>query len=257
MKRSNFPLIITLLVICFLYIPMIIMGINSFNASRYGTEWTGFTLKWYELLWTKKRLWSALGNSLLIGSSAALFSTVLGTLSAFAFYRFKSKLQNLHYAFVYIPLMMPDILMGISLLLVFVSFSIPLSLVTVFIAHVTFCVSYVTLVILSRLQHFDYSTIEAALDLGASPPLIIWKIVLPQLLPALISGALLAFTVSIDDYIITFFVSGPGSTTLPLEIYSLIKSGATPVINALSTLLLSLTFLTVPFIHFFSEEVQS
>lgn len=245
MKKSQIPLFVTLLVLIFMYLPIGVLIVNSFNESRFGGEWAGFSLKWYERLFQDRSIWSAIRNTLIIGVAATVVSTVFGTLSAFALYRFKGVLQKLHYGLVYSPLVIPDILMGMSLFLLFIAISAPMGLITVFIAHTTFCISYVAMVVLARLETFEYSVVEAAQDLGASNWTIIWKVVFPLLAPGIISGALLAFTISIDDYIITSFVAGPGATTLPLKVYGMIKFGSTPVINALSTLLLTLTFILV------------
>lgn len=257
MKRSRLPMLLTFLIFLFLYIPIVIMVVNSFNESRFGGAWTGFSFKWYEKLFHESGMWRALRNTLLIGISATALSSFLGTTAALSLYRFKTKWQKTHYGLVYAPLVIPDILMGISLLLFFVAVRFQLSLFTVFIAHTTFCISYVTMVILSRLQNFDYSIIEAAQDLGASNSYIIKRIWIPLLYPGILAGALLAFTLSIDDFVITFFVAGQGATTLPIYVYSMIKFGSTPVINALSTLLLLVTFITVWLTqNFISEEMQ-
>lgn len=245
MKRSRFPAVVTILCLIFLYLPIVILIGNSFNGSRFGSVWGGFSLRWYEQLFRDRSIWFALRNTLLIGLSSTLFSMVLGTLAAWALNRYRSRLQDAHYALIYTPLVVPDILIGISLLLFFVAIRIPLGLGTIFIAHTTFCISYVAMVVLARLQDFDFSVIEAAQDLGAGWRTIILRILLPLLAPGILAGGMLAFTLSIDDFVITFFVAGPGSTTLPVQIYSMIKHGSPPVINALSTILLCLTFLIV------------
>ena len=171
---------------------------------------------------------------------------VLGTLAAFALHRFKSRLQKIHLGALTVPLVMPDILTGISLLLFFVAIKMPTGLTTIWIAHVTFCLSYVAMVVLGRLQDFDFSLVDAARDLGASRAVAARKIVRPLLAPGILAGGLLAFTLSIDDFVITFFVQGAGATTLPLRVYSMMKvSQNMPVINALSTLLLAVTFAAV------------
>lgn len=245
MNRSRFPLIVTWVVIVFLYLPIIVLAINSFNEARFGGEWTGFSLKWYGRLLQETAMWNALKNSFIIAGSATIASTILGTLAAFSLYRYQTKLQKVHYGLIYTPLVIPDILMGIGLLLFFVALNIKLGLFTVFIAHTTFCVSYVTMVILARLQHFDYSVIEAAQDLGASPWIVLKRVIIPLLMPGIVAGGLLAFTLSIDDFVITYFVLGQGASTLPVYIYSMIKFGSTPIINALSVILLLLTFIIV------------
>ncbi|HMP73184.1 MAG TPA: ABC transporter permease [Kiritimatiellia bacterium] len=246
MSRSRAPWVVMIAVLVFFYLPILILVINSFNASRFGGSWDGFTLRWYILLFDQREIWMAFRNTLIIASGATVVSMVLGTTAAFALHRFNTRLQRVHYTLVYTPLVVPDILMGMSLLLFFVSIGLSLGLFTIFLAHVTFCISYVAMVVLARLQDFDFSMIEASQDLGAGWWDTTWRIMAPMLAPGIISGGLLAFTLSIDDFVITFFVSGPGSTTLPIRIYSMIKhSRNMPVINALSTLLLIITFLAV------------
>ena len=246
MKPSRLPLITTWFVLAFFYLPIGVLILNSFNASRFGTTWQGFTAKWYERLLERDDLWVALGNSLKIATLASIGAMILGTCAAFALNRYKSRLQTSHHLLITVPLVLPEILMGMSLLLLFVAINQPLSLVTVTIVHVTFCISYVTLVVLARLQDFDFQLVDAARDLGATRFQAFRKIVLPLLAPGILAGGLLAFTLSIDDFVVTFFVKGPGADTLPVVIYSMIKkSREFPVINALSTLLLIVTFAAV------------
>jgi spermidine/putrescine transport system permease protein len=246
MKPSRLPQITTWLVLAFFYLPIGVLILNSFNASRFGTRWQGFTLKWYERLLERDDLWAALGNSLKVAVVASLGAMLVGTCAAFALQRYKSRLQTAHHLLVTVPLVLPEILMGMSLLLLFVAIGQQLGLLTVTIAHITFCISYVTLVVLARLQDFDFQIVDAARDLGATKFQAFWKIVLPLLAPGILAGGLLAFTLSIDDFVVTFFVKGPGADTLPVVIYSMIKkSREFPVINALSTLLLLVTFAAV------------
>ncbi|RPJ34651.1 MAG: ABC transporter permease [Verrucomicrobiaceae bacterium] len=246
MKSSRLPLITTLLVLAFFYLPIGVLILNSFNFSRFGTTWQGFTLKWYERLLERDDLWAALVNSLQVATIASIGAMILGTCAAFALHRHRSRLQTAHELLITMPLVLPEILMGMSLLLLFVSLGTQLSLVTVTIAHVTFCISYVTLVVQARLQDFDFQIVDAARDLGATRLQAFRKILLPLLAPGILAGGLLAFTLSIDDFVVTFFVKGPGADTLPVVIYSMIKkSREFPVINALSTLLLIATFLAV------------
>jgi spermidine/putrescine transport system permease protein len=245
MRHSRLPLIITIAVLFFFYLPILVLVINSFNASRFGSTWEGWSLQWYARLYYQDEIWHALENSLIIGICATLVSVVLGTTAAIALHRYQSRLQQLHYTLIYTPLVVPEILMGISLLLFFAAIGLELGLFTIFLAHVTFCISFVALVVLGRLQDFDFSIIEAAQDLGANWWLATWKVLLPLLAPGIVAGGLLAFTLSIDDFVITFFVAGPGSTTLPIRIYSMIKHGSPPLINALSTILLLITFIAV------------
>nr|WP_166154340.1 ABC transporter permease [Neochlamydia sp. AcF84]NGY94287.1 Spermidine/putrescine transport system permease protein PotC [Neochlamydia sp. AcF84] len=254
MKKSRFPFIITIIVLIFLYLPIIVLFINSFNDSRFGGEWAGFTWKWYERLLRERALWQSFRNSLIVALSATFASSILGTTAALALYRYKTRFQKAHYGLVYVPLVIPDILTGMSLLLLFMALNIKLGLFTVFITHTTFCLSYVTMVILARLQNFDFSIIEAAQDLGASNWTVLRKVLIPLLAPGIAAGAMLAFTLSIDDFVITFFVVGQGTTTLPIYIYSMIKYGSTPVINALSVILLIFTFIIIWLTQHLSEE---
>lgn len=245
MERSRTPWVTTVAVLAFFYLPVVVLVANSFNASRFGGGWEGFTLDWYRKLFTQREIWMALRNTLVIAAFATAVSTVVGTSAAFALHRYQSRLQKVHYLLIYTPLVIPEILMGIGLLLFFVTIGLRLGLLTVTLSHVTFCISYVTFVVLGRLQDFDWSLVEAAEDLGATPWVAFRKVVLPNLAPGIAAGALLAFTLSIDDFVITFFTSGPGSTTLPVRIYSMIKHGSPALINALSTILLVMTFTTV------------
>lgn len=246
MKRKAFPFLVLGLVLLFLYLPIVVLTANSFNASRFGGTWEGFTLKWYRQLVDDREVWTAFVNSLLIAAGATLASCLLGTTAALSLHRWRSRLQTFHYGLIYTPLVIPEILMGISLLLSFTAIGLDCGLHTILLAHTTFCVSYVTMTVLSRLQDFDDSLIEAARDLGATAWVSFLRVQLPLLLPGIISGGLLAFTLSIDDFVITFFVAGPGSSTLPLKVYSMIKhSPKLPVINCLSSVMLALTFALV------------
>ena len=246
MRRSRFPRVVMGLVLAFFYLPILILVANSFNTARFSSRWQGFSLVWYRRLFESPEVWQALRNTLIIAVSVTAVAVVLGTAAAYALHRYgASRLQKVHYTLIYQPLVVPEILMGISLLMAFVASGVPLGLFTIFLAHVTFCVSFVAMTVLGRLQDFDFSIIEAARDLGASPWQSARKVLVPVLMPGIVAGALLAFTLSIDDFVITFFVAGPGSTTLPLRIYGMIKYGAPPMINALSTLLLVVTFTAV------------
>jgi spermidine/putrescine transport system permease protein len=246
MKHSRAPLITTILVLLFFYLPILLLIGNSFNTSRFGTSWQGFSWKWYELLFRRDDLWIALKNSLLVACCASLGAMILGTSAAFALHHFRSRLQTQHQILLTLPLVLPEILIGMALLSLFVAIRLPLGLFTVGLAHVTFCLSYVALVVQARLQDFDFSVMEAARDLGATRSQAFFRVLLPLLAPGILAGGLLAFTLSIDDFVVTFFVSGAGSDTLPLKINSMIRhSKELPVINALSSLLLLLTFLLV------------
>lgn len=246
MRRSRFPLAVTAAVLAFFYLPIVVLVANSFNPARFSSRWQGFSLVWYRRLFESPEVWQALKNTLIVAVAVTAISVVLGTLAAFALHRYAaSRLQRVHYTLIYAPLVVPEILMGIGLLMAFVAAGVPLGLVTIILAHVTFCVSFVAMTVLGRLQDFDFSVVEAARDLGAGWGRIVRKVLVPMLMPGIAAGALLAFTLSVDDFVITFFVAGPGATTLPLRIYSMIKFGAPPMINALSTLLLAVTVTAV------------
>lgn len=257
--RSRFPFFMTMLTLVFLYTPLIVVAVASFNASKYGGTWTGFSLKWYERLFQDNAIWDALVNTLVIALIATFFATLLGTLAALALHRSKNKLKGVYSALVYTPLVVPDILQGIGLLLLFeivlstfgewmrrtFGIEMGLGMTTIVIAHITFCLSYVTMVVLGRLQEFDRSVIEAAQDLGASGLYTFFRVTLPIISPGIIAGALFSFTLSIDDFVITFFVKGAGDTTLPIYIQSAMRRGTPAVINALSVIFLLMTFVLV------------
>jgi len=246
MKPSRIPWIATAVVLAFFYLPIGALVLKSFNAARFSPEWQGFTFQWYERLVQRPDILAALANSLKVAFTASGVSMLLGTCAAFAMHRHRSRLQDAHRTMVHVPLVLPDILMGMSLLLLFIAAGVSLSLTTITIAHITFCLSYVALVVLARLQDFDPNLVEAARDLGASRFQAFRKITLPIIFPGILAGGLLAFTLSIDDYVVTFFVKGPGSDTLSTLVYSMIKkSRELPVINALSTLMLLFTFVLV------------
>jgi spermidine/putrescine transport system permease protein len=221
----------------FLYLPIIILIIYSFNENRVVGVWTGFSTQWYRELWQDRAMGSALRVSLWVAVWSTVISTILGTLEALVLerYRFFGKLT--YDAVLYLPVIIPDIVMALSTLLFFVVAAVPLSRATILIAHVAFNISFVAIVVRARLADMDKTLEEAAADLGANEWTTFRRITLPLLMPGIIAGALLAFTLSLDDFVITFFVSGPGSTTLPVRVYSMIKFGVTPEVNAISTLM--------------------
>jgi len=245
MRGSRIPLIVSLLVFGFFYLPIGMLFLQSFNAAKFGGSWKGFSLRWYAELLQREDIHAAAWNTLVVAISSTLIALVLGSIAAWCLHRYTSRLQKVHFGLIYSPLVVPDILMGISLLLLFVNFQVSLSLGTIIIAHTTFCVSYVALVMLGRLQDFDESVIEAARDLGAGWGTIILRILLPLLGPGLAAGGLLAFTLSVDDFVITFLVSGPGNTTLPVKIFSMMRRSSPQVINALSVIFMTITFVIV------------
>jgi len=233
------------LVIVFLYIPIIILVIYSFNDAKIITTWKGFTLKYYLKLWENDSIKEALRNTLMIASLSTLISTVIGVLAALGLENKRFSGRNGLLALIYTPLVIPDILMGVSLALLFNFTRVSTGMLTVLIAHVTFCVSYTIIVIQSRLEGFDHSLVEAAMDLGAKPATIFMKIKLPLMMPGIVAAALLAFTLSIDDFIITFFTSGRGFDTLPIYVEGTIRRGAITTINSLSTIMIAFTLFLV------------
>lgn len=225
----------------FLYIPIIILIIFSFNQSRLNAVWTGFTFEWYGKLMQNSEVLTAVKNSLTVAFVSTIVATMVGTLAAVGMYRYHFRGKTALDGMLYLPIVIPEIVMGISLLAFYALVGIPLGITTVIIAHITFCVPFVVVIVRARLEGFDRSLEEAARDLGASE----WKtfryVTLPVIGPGVLAGALLSFTLSIDDLIISFFVAGPGSTTLPLKIFSMVKFGVSPEINALSTIMLVVT----------------
>jgi len=231
--------------VIFLFAPLPILIFYSFNAGRNVTHWEGFSLKWYAVALADRSIWLGVRNSLIIAMSSTTIATILGTAAALviAKYSFRGKLlfQNL----IYVPIMLPEIIFGLAILALFVVMRMPLGFVAVICAHVTFSMSFVALIVLARLQQFDSRLEEASLDLGANRRQTFVYVVLPVIAPGIISGAMFAFTLSIDDFITTLFTAGANSTTLPLKIYSMIKYGVTPTLNAVSTLLIAATIIAL------------
>ena len=222
----------------FLYVPLVVVIAYSFNDSRLNAEWVGFTLDWYYKLFRNQEMLAAAGNSLIIAVVTSAVSTVLGTAAGMAMYRYPSRLLSV---LVLSPIAIPEILMGVSLLIFFVLLNFTLGLVSVALAHIAFCIGFVAIVVRSRLAGTDETLVEAARDCGASPWNTFRYITLPLIMPGVMAGALMAFTLSIDDFVITFFTAGAGTVTLPLQIYSMIKIAVTPEVNAVSSLLMLLT----------------
>jgi spermidine/putrescine transport system permease protein len=242
-RRLPWPLV-TGVTIAFLllHLPVLVLVAFSFNASRYSLAWTGFTLDWYRVLAERPAILQGLRASLLIGVLATLGATVLGTLLALGLHRLGTgRLRRDLEAALYFPVVTPEIVAGISILALFALLRIPLGITTVVIAHITFAIPFVTIVVLARAAGMDRSLEEAAMTLGATPAATFRRVTLPQLLPGIVAGALLAFTLSFDDFMITFFTAGPGSTTLPLVVYGMVRKAVEPTINAVSTIVLLVT----------------
>ncbi|AZN36937.1 ABC transporter permease [Iodobacter ciconiae] len=237
-KQNKWLWAVALLTYGFLYLPLVIVVVYSFNDSRLNAEWVGFTFKWYRILFNNEQMLLAARNSLLIGVITSVFATIFGTLAGMAMYKYKLRLLPV---LVLTPIAIPEILMGVSLLMFFVMLNMTLGLFSVALAHIAFCIGFVAIVVRSRLQGMDEALVEAARDLGATPLQAFYLITMPLIMPGIIAGALMAFTLSIDDFVITFFTAGAGASTLPLQIYSMIRIAVTPEVNAISTLLMLLT----------------
>ena len=233
------------LVYLFLYAPIMVLIIFSFNSTKNTQVWTGFSTQWYGELIRDGSVLNAFKLSLMVGVTATAIATVIGTFTALALSRYEFRGKTFADSAIYAATVMPEIVVGVSLLVFFVAATVPLGIVTIIIAHVAFCISFVTIVVRARLSGMDRSVEEAAQDLGASPVQTFLRVTLPLILPGVMAGALLAFTLSFDDFVITFFVSGVGSSTLPLKIYSMIKFGVSPVINALSTVVMISTMILI------------
>lgn len=224
----------------FLYVPLIVLILYSFNDSRINVGWVGFTLKWYRVLFADQQLIDAAINSLLIAVIASFASVVLGTLAGVALHRYKIPFLS---ALVMVPVAAPELLVGVSLLLFFLLINFTLGYASIVLAHAAFCISFVTIAVKSRMFGMDDSIIDAARDLGASPFKAFYLILIPTILPGIIAGGLMAFTLSLDDFVITFFTAGVGSSTLPLAIYAMLKMGVTPEVNAASTIIILFTLI--------------
>ncbi len=229
----------------FLYVPIILLVIFSFNSARTGAVWQGFTLDWYERMFNNPRILDAAWRSVVIAVLSTAGSVVIGTLMALAMERYKFRSKGAWDALLYMPVIIPEIVMGVSLLLFFAAANIERGLFTLVVAHIAFSMPFVYLTVRARLADFDMSVEEAAQDLGANEWTTFWRITVPLLMPGIVSGALLAFTLSIDDFVISFFVNGKGWTTLPIYIWSSIKRGITPEINAISAVMLVFSIVLV------------
>ena len=229
----------------FLHIPILALVVFSFNESKFSTEWTGFTLHWYERLLERQDILDGLKASVFVALTSTAISTVLGTLFALALGRHVFRGRRGVEAFLYVPLVTPEIVVGISLLILFVMLKVPLGLMTVIVAHVAFNISYVVVVVLARLAGMDSNLEEAAMILGADELTTFRRITVPILWPGIVSGAMLAFTMSFDDYVITSFVTGTGASTLPIVVYTMVRKNIEPSINAISTVVLVVTTVLV------------
>lgn len=243
MKKNLFSNIFLGLVLMFLFLPIIILVVYSFNDSNNNIIFNGFTLKWYRELFNNKNLLDAFSNTILVAIASTVISTIIGTISAVGLNKYDFKLKGFINTLLYIPIVIPEIVLGISLLSVYTVLKLELGLFTLLLAHITFSLPYVIVSVRSSLSSDISIKEEASYDLGVGKFKTFWYITLPSIMPGIVSGATLAFTLSLDDVIVSYFTTGPGSNTLPQYIYSMIKTGITPDVNALSTLILLIVVL--------------
>ncbi|MBB1251102.1 ABC transporter permease [Rhizobium sp. G21] len=256
MKTRSLPFrLILVAVFGFLYLPIAVLVLLSFNEAGLPTAWSGFSLKWYASLAENKDILGAAWNTLVVGVFATVISTILGTMLAIGIESRRRKSASLE-ALIFAPMVIPDIVLAVALLTFFSRLDITLGLHTIIISHVIFDLAFVSSIVRARLKHFDYSIVEASRDLGASPWTTFWRITFPVLAPAIIAGALLAFTLSVDEFIIAFFTAGAGrgSITLPIQIYSMIRFGVTPEINALATIVMGVSALALILSQWLNKE---
>lgn len=263
MKRFSFSGVMLVAGMLFIYLPMLILVIYSFNASRLVTVWGGWSLHWYAGLLDNRQLMSAVGRSLEIACYTAIAATALGTLAAFVLTRIpRFRGRTVFGGMVTAPLVMPEVITGLSLLLLFVAMAQLLGwpaergLLTIWIAHTTFCTAYVAIVVSARLRELDLSIEEAAMDLGARPWKVFLQITIPMIAPSLAAGAMMSFALSLDDLVLASFVSGPGATTLPMEIFSAVRLGVKPEINAVASLILLVVSLFTFLAWYFTRRAE-
>ncbi|MCE3218705.1 spermidine/putrescine ABC transporter permease PotC [Vibrio diabolicus] len=242
------------LVYAFLYLPIVVLIVNSFNANKFGMKWGGFTTKWYETLVNNDSLMQAAWHSLNVAVFSATAATIIGSLTAVALFRYSFKGKGTVNGMLFVVMMSPDIVMAISLLALFLVLGAQLGFFTLLIAHITFCLPFVVVTVYSRLNGFDVKMLEAAKDLGASEWVILKQIILPLAKPAVAAGWLLSFTLSLDDVIISSFVTGPTYEILPLKIYSMVKVGISPEVNALATVMLVVSLILVVISQLLARE---
>ena len=263
MKRFRFSSLMLVLGLLFIYLPMLILVIYSFNASKLVTVWGGWSVKWYVGLLNNSQLMGSVVRSLEIACYTAVAAVALGTLAAFVLTRItRFKGRTLFGGLVTAPLVMPEVITGLSLLLLFVAMAQMIGwpqergIVTIWIAHTTFCAAYVAVVVSARLRELDLSIEEAAMDLGARPWKVFFLITIPMIAPSLAAGGMMSFALSLDDLVLASFVSGPGSTTLPMEVFSAVRLGVKPEINAVASLILLAVSLVTFLVWFFSRRAE-
>jgi spermidine/putrescine transport system permease protein len=232
-------------VFLFFYLPIAVLVLFSFNESKLNIVWTGFTLDWYTTLLDDRVLVRTLKNSLIVASATTVVSVFLGTAGAWLLYRYRYRASSFLETLVFLPMIVPEVILGVSLLILFVTIGMKLGYTTIVISHVTFCFPFVMAAVQARLSGLDPALEEAALDLGATPLQAFTKVLVPYLMPAIVSGALMSFTLSLDELIVTYFTASAGTRTLPLEIFGRVKKGLDPSLNAISTVFILVTVMAV------------
>lgn len=245
MKHKLLKNLFIFLVFFFLYLPIIVLVIYSFNSSSMNILFENFTFKWYIELFKNNDLIMSFVNTLIVAITSTIISTIIGTISAYGLYKFDFPLKKLINSLIYIPIVIPEIVLGISLLSIYTLMKLELGMFTIILSHIAFSIPFVIVSVRSALSSETVYYEEAAKDLGASNFKIFKDVILPVIMPGVVSGAILAFTLSLDDVVISYFTAGPGSNTLPLYIYSMIKTGITPDVNALTTIMLTITFIAL------------
>ena len=233
------------LIYVLLYLPIIVLVVMSFNKSKTGYNWSGFSLKWYESLFNNQAMLDAFWHSIFLGLVAATVSTLIGTLTAMALHRYNFRGKGLLNGLLFVLMMSPEIVLAISLLALFLLIGLQLGFVSLLLAHITFCLPFVVITVFARLSSLDEKLMEAARDLGASESTMVRTVLIPVILPAVMAGWLLAFTLSLDDVVVSTFVTGPSYEILPLRIYSMVRVGLKPEVNAIGTLLLAASLVLV------------
>lgn len=236
MKKSISRIYLAI-VFAFLYIPIIVLIVNSFNASKSRTVWTGFSLEWYKRLFTNTTIISSLLNTLLVALIASIISTILGTAAAIGIYSMKKGMRSAIIDITYLPILNPEIVTGVSLMLLFVALRMDFGYITLILAHITFCVPYVILNVMPKLRQMNRNVYDAALDLGCNPMQAFFKVVIPEIMPGILTGFLMSITYSIDDFVISYFTYGPTSQTLSITIFSMTRRKVSPEVNALSAII--------------------
>lgn len=251
-QRIKFSSVYLAVILFLTYVPILLTVIYSFNASKLTSVWEGFSLKWYQELFRDRDLREALINSLILALSSCSAATIIGTMGALGMKKVPLKTNGLIEAISTMPMMIPEIILGIVFMAAFSLVGLPFGMTTLIIAHTAFCIPYIFMMVRARLEGMDQSIEDAARDLGAGPFRLFWDITLPMILPAVLSGMLLAFAMSFDDVIISLFVTGPRVNTLPVKIYTKLKTGVTPEINALATIMLAVIVLALLLSNFIS-----